>query len=137
MRARQRLRGFIFLAAFGLGFGALLPAAEALDVEYFKKQIEPYRKLPEFVAPGPPFDARKCMQGKSILSIPVSSANPFTKNIEDAMSATAKRIGFKFIEWENQGQPSQWLQGMDHAISQKVNLRSEEHTSELQSQSNL
>ena len=122
MRARRRLRGFIFLAAFGLGFGALLPAAEALDVEYFKKQIEPYRKLPEFVAPGPPFDARKCMQGKSILSIPVSSANPFTKNIEDAMSATAKRIGFKFIEWENQGQPSQWLQGMDHAISQKVNL---------------
>ena len=68
MRARQRLRGFIFLAAFGLGFGALLPAAEALDVEYFKKQIEPYRKLPEFVAPGPPFDARKCMQGKSILT---------------------------------------------------------------------
>lgn len=62
------------------------------------------------------------MKGKSILSIPVSSANPFTANIEKAMAATAKKVGFKFTTWENQGQSSQWVQGMDTAVNQKVDL---------------
>lgn len=94
----------------------------AADLDFFKKQLEPFQKLPVFDAPGAAFDAKSCMADKSILSIPVSSANPFTKNIEDAMVAVAKKVGFEFIEWENQGQPSQWFQGMDHAINQKVDL---------------
>lgn len=94
----------------------------AESLEYFKKQLEPFTKLPEFVAPGPPFDARSCIQGKSMLSIPVSSANPFTKNIEDAMEAVAKEVGLTFIRWKNQGQPLQWVQAMEHGINQKVDL---------------
>ena len=34
----------------------------------------------------------------------------------------AKKVGFKFITWENQGQSSQWVQGMDAAVNQKVDL---------------
>jgi ribose transport system substrate-binding protein len=74
-------------------------AAHADDLSYFDRQIEPYTKKPEFVAAGPAFDAQACMKGKTILSIPVSSANPFTANIEKAMAAAAKKVGFKFITW--------------------------------------
>jgi ribose transport system substrate-binding protein len=94
--------------------------AEALD--YFEKQLQPFREQPKFVAPGPAFDARKCMQGKRIFSIPVSSANPFTANIEKAMVEAARKVGFEFTVWENQGQSSQWVQGMDNAVNQKVDL---------------
>src|ERR1700688_4969255 len=101
---------------------AVCSAAHADDLSYFEKQIEPYTKKPEFVAAGPAFDAQACMKGKTILSIPVSSANPFTANIEKAMAAAAKKVGLKFITWENQGQSSQWVQGMDTALNQKVSL---------------
>ena len=102
--------------------GAAATSAHADDLSYFEKQIAPFTKKPAFVAPGPAFDAQACMKGKTILSIPVSSANPFTANIEKAMAAAAKKVGFKFTTWENQGQSSQWVQGMDTAVNQKVNL---------------
>ncbi len=94
--------------------------ADGLD--YFEKQLEGFRNQPAFVAPGPAFDAAQCMKGKKILSIPVSSANPFTANIEKAMAAAAGKVGFEFTVWENQGQSSQWVQGMDAAVNQKVDL---------------
>src|SRR6202142_2866388 len=110
-------------AALGLATcGSMAASAHADDLSYFEKQIEPFTKKPEFVAPGPAFDAQTCMKGKTILSIPVSSANPFTANIEKAMAAAAKKVGFKFTTWENQGQSSQWVQGMDTALNQKVSL---------------
>lgn len=111
---------FTFVVAFA---ASTLPSAvNAASLDYFKKELEPFLNLPKFVAPGPPFDAQKCMAGKSMLSIPVSSANPFTKNIEDSMEAVANQVGFKYIRWKNQGQPSQWMQGVNHGINQKVDL---------------
>lgn len=86
------------------------------------ERLQPYRSLPQFVEAGPPFDARACMHGKLILGIPVSSANPFTQNIYQAMGQIARTLGFTFREWANQGQPSQWVQGMDYAVNNKFNL---------------
>jgi ribose transport system substrate-binding protein len=107
-----------------VGFCAMAghSTARADDISYFEKQLEPYRAKPSFTAPGPAFDAANCMKDKSVLSIPVSSANPFTANIEKAMQGVAKKVGFKFTTWENQGQSSQWVQGMDTALNQKVSL---------------
>ena len=105
-----------------LAFSAGVAQAQAVDLDSFKKELERFTKKPEFVPPGPAFDAKKCMAGKTIFSIPVSSANPFTKNIETAMSNVAKDVGFKFVEWQNQGQVSQWAQGMDQATNQKADL---------------
>ncbi len=59
------------------------------------------------------------MEGKKILTIPVSSANPFTKNIATAMKAVAKQLGFEVTEWENQARPTQWVQGVEFAINNK------------------
>lgn len=110
------------VVATGLSLMGRYSPAMADDLSYFEKQLEPYRAKPPFVAPGPVFDAANCMKDKSILSIPVSSANPFTANIEKAMQGAAKKVGFKFTTWENQGQSSQWVQGMDTALNQKVSL---------------
>ncbi len=121
------MRGRLWTVActlMGGAIGALASAhgAMATDLSYFEKQLEPYRGKPSFVAPGPSFDAASCMKGKTIFSIPQSSANPFTANIEKAMQGVAKKVGFSFTTWENQGQSSQWVQGMDTALNQKVDL---------------
>ena len=114
----------LIAAAATLGglFMASTSAARADDLGYFQQQVDPYLQKPKFVASGPAFDASACMKGKTILSIPVSSANPFTANIEKAMVAVAKQVGFTFIDWQNQGQSSQWVQGMNAGINQKVDL---------------
>ncbi len=119
------MRTSVVMGAAGLAALAWTGAcgsARADDLSYFEHQIEPLTHKPAFAAPGPAFDAQACMKGKSILSIPVSSTVPFITTIEKAMQSVAKTVGFKFTTWENQGQSSQWVQGMDTAVNQKVGL---------------
>jgi ribose transport system substrate-binding protein len=110
--------------ALGLTLSVLAgtAGAESTAGDQASQQLAPYRELPKFVAAGPAFNAGQCMAGKSILGIPVSSANPFTKNIYVGMANVAREVGFKFTEWENQGQPSQWVQGMNYALNSKYSL---------------
>ncbi len=108
------------VAAFHLLAGAAL--AESPEAAKAREQLEPYRKLPTFEAPGEAFDAATCMKGKSILTIPASSAVPFIKTIQATMTKVAKDVGFTVKVWENQGQPTQWVQGFDYAINNKFNL---------------
>src|SRR5579859_2930557 len=88
--------------AAALAITASAAHAATPDLDAAKTMVEEHSALPTFKAPGDPFDARACMKGKKILTIPVSSANPFTKNIATAMTAVAKQIGFTVTEWENQ-----------------------------------
>jgi ribose transport system substrate-binding protein len=100
---------------------AVLASASAVhaepDVAAAKANVERYRALPEFTPPGEPFDAKGCMAGKKIMAMPVSSANPFNKNIVQAMSDVATTMGFEVTEWENQGRPVQWAEGIEHAAN--------------------
>ena len=116
--------GFLVLAAVtgSIAMSNLVPAYAATpDLAAAQALVDEHSKLPSFTPPGPPFDAAACMKGKKLLTMPVSSANPFTKNIALAMIATAKQIGFQVSEWENQARPTQWVQGMDYAINSKFN----------------
>jgi ribose transport system substrate-binding protein len=100
--------------------GALIATgshAATPDLDGAKALVAEHSVLPSFKPPGEPFDARKCMAGKKLLTIPVSSANPFTKNIATAMTRVGKEIGFEVKEWENQARPTQWVQGMEYAIN--------------------
>ena len=56
------------------------------------------------------------------MSIPNSSANPFLKGIIDREKKAGAEIGLQVKEWENQGQPSQWVQGMEFAIRDKYDI---------------
>jgi ribose transport system substrate-binding protein len=101
--------------------GALSPAS-AQGMDAAKQMVQTHRALPVFSAPGPAFDAKSCAAGKRILTMPVSSANPFTKNIALAIIEAAKEVGVEVVEWENQAQPTQWVQGMNFAINEKFDL---------------
>ena len=62
------------------------------------------------------------MKGKKVLVIPVSTANPFAQDIVNAMQQAAKEVGFTLDEWNNQGKPEQWLQGVEAGVNQKYDL---------------
>ena len=96
--------------------------AQLADLEAIRKDIESYKVLPKFVPPGPDFDAKKVMQNKRIISIPVSSAIPFITTLEQAFDNVSKEVGFKFMEWKNQGLIPEWQNGMNYAVSQKFDL---------------
>jgi ribose transport system substrate-binding protein len=96
-------------------------AAKA-GVEHAKAQIEKYRAIPEFQPPGPAFDAKQAAAGKTLLSIPASSAVPFVQTIQDGIKEISGQVGMKFIDWPNQGKPVQWVQGMNQALDRKANV---------------
>ncbi len=105
-------------AAPGVGApSAAAPADGAADggLAHARLGIEAHRAKPEFRPPGPAFDARKCAAGKKQLSIPNISSNPFLKGIIDHEIAAGREVGLAVQEWQNQGQPSQWAQGIEFA----------------------
>ena len=114
------LRTTSLAATLGL---ASFSAAMAEDgVAAASAAIASYTGLPTFTAPGPAFDAKACMAGKKIFTIPASSAIPFIKTISDHKSEIAAKIGFEHMVWENQGDPTQWIQGIEHAVNNGFNL---------------
>jgi len=101
----------------GGGSGATPASGEqAAGVKAAQAEIEKYRALPRFEAPGEAFDARAAARGKTLLSIPASSSIPFVQTLQDGVKALAGDLGFTFLEWPNQGRPVQWVQGMGAAV---------------------
>ena len=113
--------GVLTLATLVL-FAIPASSQDATGVQNAKKFLEPYLAKPVFTPPGEPFDARACAAGKKMLSIPNNSSNPFLKGIIDRMKKVGDELGLKVVEWENQGQPSQWVQGFEFAIRDKFDI---------------
>ena len=101
--------------------GAASSKTQAIDFAALQAKLDKAAAIPAFIAPGPAFDSSK-IKGKKMFSIPVSMANPFTANIQVGMQGGAKVIGLDYTTFSNQGQPSQWVQGMGQAITQKVDI---------------
>jgi ribose transport system substrate-binding protein len=116
------------LAVAGCGGDAATDAparasgAANAGVEYATGQIDKYRAVPRFEAPGPAFDAKRAGAGKTLLSIPASSSIPFVQTIQNGMKAISGQVGMSFIDWPNQGRPVQWVQGMNQALDRKANV---------------
>jgi ribose transport system substrate-binding protein len=115
----------------GLALGGCQPAkpaastpaagpADPAGLARAKAVIDQYRAPPVFTAPGAPFDAKTCAKGKTLVSIPNNSANPFLKGIIDREEVAGGLVGLTVTEWQNQGQPSQWVQGFNSAIGAKA-----------------
>jgi ribose transport system substrate-binding protein len=88
------------------------------DVAGASAQIEEFRGIPTFVPPGPRFDARRKLHGKTIFEIPITSEVPFVTAVERGMRQAAGEVGAKLVVYPNQGQPAQWAQGIATAIAQ-------------------
>ena len=93
-------------------------AARSAGIAGAKGNLDKYRAVPQFTAPGPAFDAKAKAGGKTLFVIPASSQVPFVATINDNMKRIAGLAGVKMTTWQNQGQPSQWVQGMNAAIAQ-------------------
>lgn len=95
--------------------------APANGVDHATQQIKAAMTAPTFTAPGPAFDATKA-KGKSVWFIPNSSTIPFTLAVQKAFQAVADKVGIKLTVWPSTGKPTEWVQGIDHAIAQKADL---------------
>ena len=98
------------------GTGARFTSA---DLSYVKQQVAAAQAVPKFVAPGPAFNAAAA-KGKTIFLIPETSQVPFLQAIDQSIIKVGKQYGVKVTEYTNQGQSTQWVQGMNQAIAQKA-----------------
>lgn len=116
MRHTGTIKGLVSVLA--LAAAATTASAQSADegIKRAEERLAVYSAKPVFTAPGEAFDMKACAADKKMLAIPNSSANPFLKGIIDRMKAVGDDIGLEVVEWENQGQPSQWVQGFDFAI---------------------
>jgi len=85
-----------------------------------KANVQKYKGLPTFTAPGPAVDISK-LKGKSMFVIPLVP-NPFNESIQNTMRDIAQKVGIKFTLYPNQGQASQWVQGMNQAITARPDI---------------
>ena len=81
-------------------------------------QIDRFRAMPAFVAPGPAFDAVSRLRGKTVFEIPITSEVPFIAAVEGGMRQAAARVGAHLVTYPNQGNPSEWAQGIRTAIAE-------------------
>src|SRR3954452_17814379 len=77
-----------------------------------KAAIEKGKAVPQFSLDAKPFDASKA-SGMTIFNIPVSSAIPYVAAVDKEMQKVAKDRGIKWVQFENQGNPTQWATGMN------------------------
>jgi ribose transport system substrate-binding protein len=118
----------VLLAALAAGCGGgggktaarTTGASSSCDLDYVTKQLDDHKGIAVWAYPGDPFDAKKAA-GKTIFTIQENSSNPFTNTIVAGMKDVAHKIAIKVVDYPNQGQHTQWIQGIQQAISQKVN----------------
>ena len=115
-------RALVVTAALAAAGVVIATAVAATGASYSGAQanLAKYRAVPKFVAPGPAFDAKAKAGGKTLFIIPASSQVPFVATIANHIKRIATPVGVKVTTWQNQGQPSQWVQGMNAAIAQKA-----------------
>ncbi|MFC7658935.1 sugar ABC transporter substrate-binding protein [Pseudonocardia benzenivorans] len=84
------------------------------------ENVAKYKALPTFTPPGPPIDPTT-LHGKRMYLIPLVP-NPFNQSIQETMQAIAQKIGMEFTIYPNQGKPSEWVQGMNAALTAKPDI---------------
>jgi ribose transport system substrate-binding protein len=85
-----------------------------------RARLAEFRPAPRFTAPGPAFDAAGSVRGKRIFEIPITSEVPFISAVERGMRLAASEVGAQLVVYPNQGEPSQWAQGIRTAIAREA-----------------
>jgi ribose transport system substrate-binding protein len=117
----QRRHGLALLGA-ALLLGAAATAHAETMMERAQAAVAAHQKIPAFTAPGPAFDAKACMAGKKILSVPLSMTIPYSVAVNNSMQEAAKDVGAGFTTWSNQLKVDQWIAGLSLAAQQKYTL---------------
>ena len=120
MQGDSRLCGVTLGLAGVIGLASTPALADGMEVA--RALVEEARALPEFVAPGEPFDARACMADRSVFVVPLTSQNPFNMEIARGQREAAEEVGFSLTVWDNQFSVEQWSQGIATAINQGYDM---------------
>jgi ribose transport system substrate-binding protein len=123
-----RLGAGLCAVAVGLGVAAcggddemgVASMGETKGSRAARAELDRFRELPQFVPPGPAFDARDALRGKRLFEIPITSEVPFVAAVEKGMKQAAAAVGAEVVVFSNQGKPSQWAQGITSAIARKA-----------------
>lgn len=107
-------------AGGGSGNGAAEQPAEGAKAEA-AAEIEKNKAIPEFTLEAESFDVSKA-RGKTLFNIPVASTIPYVAAVDREMKKVAEEQGVKFVQYENEGSPTQWAAGISQAINRKVDL---------------
>jgi ribose transport system substrate-binding protein len=98
----------------GASSGVSSPASGSLAA--VQAQLNAYSGVPSFTEPGPSFDAKK-NAGKTVFNIDSSSTDPFFSAEDAGAKEALATVGVNFVNYSNQGQVSQWVQGINQAIT--------------------
>ncbi|NQX11596.1 sugar ABC transporter substrate-binding protein [Microbacteriaceae bacterium VKM Ac-2855] len=116
------LAGALLLASCSGEAGASTSTeGSAEGVAYASAQIEAASVDPEFTFEGDAFDL-SAIAGKTIFNIPNSSAVPFITAVDEEGKALVEKYGATWVEYTNQGTPTEHSSGIDQAISQKADV---------------
>jgi ribose transport system substrate-binding protein len=96
------------------------PALVESGAEAARAEVARFLARPPFIAPGPAFDAAGELRDRRIFEIPITSEVPFIGAVEKGMRQAAEEVGAELTVYPNQGEPSQWAQGIRTAISRKA-----------------
>ena len=109
------------LAACSEGASSRAAGADnpAIDTSEVQAVVDAAQETPTFTKPGPAFDASKA-SGKTVVNISLNSTVPFNQIVDAAMGEAGKAAGVEVVQFTNQGQTSQWIQGIQSAIAQKA-----------------
>lgn len=109
------------LTACGSGQAASSSVADTAGLDYATAQIKAGSADPAFALKAEPF-AMKKIAGKKIFNIPNTSAVPYITAVDEEAKKVAERYGAIWVEYTNQGTPTEQTTGVDQAISQGANL---------------
>lgn len=97
-------------------------ASASSGVAAARQLLASYSKIPSFKSPGPAFNARKVMKGKTVFSVPLNSSDQFVQVLENGNAAIAKTLGFKYRDYTNAGSLSAWVQGVQTGVTEHANV---------------
>jgi ribose transport system substrate-binding protein len=110
-------------AIVGCGVAASTARAAVIpskQITYAREQITKGEAEPKFSLKAPAFSVAG-LKGKTVLTIPTSSSIQFCTDIDSTMATIGQKYGVKVSTFANQGDPSQYAQGVTQAISQQDN----------------
>ena len=99
--------GLVACSSDGSGGADVSDADVAAGLAYARAQLAMYESDPEFTLEAEPFPMKN-IAGKTIFSIPTNSENPYNVAVDEESKKVAERYGATWIEYTNQGQPTQW-----------------------------
>lgn len=94
-------------------------SSSSSGVAYATAQVAKYESSPSYSDYGPAFNISS-VKGDKVLEIPLSSSDPDEAYTDTAMQNAATAAGLNFQVYNNSGQVSQWIAGIQLGISEHV-----------------